>query len=169
MLFRSTVLPGGRTTTIAGIDSFDGPVDVAVPPMSVTIRLADDIDVSRGTMIVGADRAPVVAQQVEAWICWMSDAARLSPGARFAIKHTARTVRAIVTGVRSRLEINTLAEDLAADGLALNEIGRVILRTTEPLFFDPYRTNRHTGSFILIDEHTNATVAAGMLLGAVEA
>ena len=162
------VLPGGRRTTIAGIDTFDGPVDAAAPPMSVTIRLADDIDVSRGYMIVGADREPITAQHVEAWVCWMTDRSRLMPGVRLAIKHATHSARAAVTGIVSRLEINTLAEDIDADGLALNEIGRVTLRTTEPLFFDPYRANRHTGSFILIDETTNHTVGAGMLLGAIE-
>ena len=98
----------------------------------------------------------------------MTDRSRLQPGTRLAIKHNTHSARAIVTGVLSRLEINTLAEDIDVDGLSLNEIGRVTLRTTEPLFFDPYRENRHTGSFILIDESTNHTVGAGMLLGAIE-
>ena len=162
------VLPGGQRTTIAAIDTFGGPVDAAAPPMSVTIRLAGDVDVSRGNMIVGIDRAPEAAQHVEGWICWMTDRSRLQPGTRLAIKHNTHSARAIVTGVLSRLEINTLAEDIDVDGLSLNEIGRVTLRTTEPLFFDPYRENRHTGSFILIDESTNHTVGAGMLLGAIE-
>ncbi|MFA7248308.1 MAG: GTP-binding protein [Dehalococcoidia bacterium] len=163
-----TVLPGGQRTTIAGIDTFDGPVEAAAPPMSVTIRLQDDIDVSRGNMIVGAEREPAAARHVEAWVCWMTERSRLAPGVRLAIKHTTHTARAMVTRIASRLEINTLAEDIDADGLALNEIGRVTFRTTEPLFFDSYRANRHTGSFILIDETTNHTVGAGMLLGAVE-
>ena len=162
------VLPGGQRTTISAIDTFDGPVEAAAPPMSVTIRLAEDVDVSRGNMIVGVERAPITAQHVEGWVCWMTDRTRLTPGTRLAIKHTTHSARAIVTGVLSRLEINTLAEDIEADGLSLNEIGRVTLRTTEPLFFDPYRENRHTGSFILIDEATNHTVGAGMLLGAIE-
>ena len=162
------VLPGGQRTTIAGIDTFDGPVAAAAPPMSVTIRLRDDIDISRGNMIVGADREPIAAQHVEAWICWMTERSRLTPGTRLAIKHGTHSARALTTGIVSRLEINTLAEDIEADGLSLNEIGRVTLRTTEPLFFDPYRANRHTGSFILIDETTNHTVGAGMLLGAIQ-
>jgi sulfate adenylyltransferase subunit 1 (EFTu-like GTPase family) len=99
----------------------------------------------------------------------MTEGARLVPGARYAIKHTTHNARAVVREVRSRLEINTLAEDIDADGLALNEIGRVTFRTTEPLSFDPYRSDRQTGSFILIDETTNATVGAGMLLGSVPA
>ncbi|MSQ31219.1 MAG: sulfate adenylyltransferase [Dehalococcoidia bacterium] len=162
-----TVLPGGRRTTITAIDTFHGPVEAAAPPMSVTIRLRDDIDISRGNMIVGTERQPQIAQHVEAWVCWMTERARLTPGARYAIKHTTHSARAIVTGIASRLEINTLAEDIGADGLSLNEIGRVRLRTTEPLCFDPYRGNRHTGSFILVDETTNHTVGAGMLLGAL--
>ncbi len=162
-----TVLPSGRSSRIEAIETFDGPVDVAVPPMSVTVRLADDVDVSRGNMIVASARQPIVADTVEAWICWMTDRTRLQPGMRLAIKHTTHTARALITRICSRLEINTLAEDIDADGLALNEIGRVELRTTEPLAFDSYRQNRHTGSFILIDEATNATVGAGMLLGAL--
>ena len=160
------VLPSGRRTRVAGIDAFDGPLTAAIPPMSVTIRLEDDVDVSRGNMIASAAAPPVAAQDLEAWVCWMTDAARLTEGARYAIKQTTHTARAVVRAVRSRLDINTLDEHLDADGLALNEIGRVTLRTTEPLFFDPYRENRHTGSFILIDEVTNATVGAGMLLRA---
>ena len=161
------VLPSGRRTRIAGIDTFDGALTVAAPPMSVTLRLADDVDVSRGNMIAAAAAPPTAAQDLEAWVCWMTAAAQLTEGARYAIKQTTHTARAVVREVRSRLDINTLEEDLDADGLALNEIGRVMLRTTEPLFFDPYRENRHTGSFILIDEVTNATVGAGMLLGAI--
>ena len=161
------VLPGGQRTTIAAVDTFDGPVAAAAPPMSVTIRLQDDIDISRGNMIVGADCMPQIAQHVEAWVCWMTERSRLTPGVRLAIKHTTHSTRALVTGIVSRLEINTLAEDIEADGLSLNEIGRVTLRITEPLFFDPYVANRHTGSFILIDETTNHTVGAGMLLGAI--
>ncbi len=160
------VLPSGRRTRIAGIDSFDGALTAAAPPMAVTIRLEDDLDVSRGNMIAAPARPPLVAQEVEAWVCWMTDAARLTEGAWYTIKQTTHNARAVVRAVHSRLDINTLDEVAAADGLALNEIGRVTLRTTEPLFFDPYRENRHTGSFILIDETTNATVGAGMLLGA---
>ena len=162
-----TVLPGGRTSHIEAIDTFDGPIDLAIPPMSVTLRFVDDLDVSRGNMIVASARPPEVASNVEAWVCWMTDRSRLTSGSRLAIKHTTHSARALVTRICSRLEINTLAEDIDADGLSLNEIGRVELRTTEPLAFDPYRSNRHTGSFILIDEATNATVAAGMLLGAL--
>ena len=163
------VLPGGRRTRIAGIDTYDGALASAAPPMSVTLRLEDDVDVSRGNMIASVERPPVVAQDVEAWVCWMTAASRLTAGARYSIKQTTHSARAIVREVNSRLDINTLQESAVSDGLLLNEIGRVTLRTTEPLFFDTYRENRYTGSFILIDETTNATVGAGMLLGATVA
>ena len=163
------VLPGGQRTRIEAIDTFDGPVETAVPPMSVTIRLADDIDVSRGNMIASADRPPEASRDVEAWVCWMTERSKLTPGTRLTIKHTTHSARALVRRINARLEINTLAEDITADSLGLNEIGRVVLRTTEPLFFDPYGQNRYTGSFILIDEATHHTVGAGMLLGSIAA
>jgi bifunctional enzyme CysN/CysC len=162
-----TVLPSGLQTSIEAIDTFDGPLEAAIAPMSVTLRLRDDVDVSRGNMIVSAAAPPESSQAFEAWICWMTDRASLVPGARYSIKQTTHSARTVVSEVVSRLEINTLAEDIDIGSLVLNEIGRVKLRTTEPLFFDPYRVNRHTGSFILIDEVTNATVGAGMILGAV--
>ncbi len=164
-----TVLPGGHRTHIEAIDTFDGPVEAASPPMSVTIRLADDVDISRGNMIVTEAATPTVANEFEAWVCWMSERGRLLPGARYALKHTTHNVRAVVQSLDARLEINTLAEELSPDGLSLNEIGRVRLKSTEPLYFDPYDRNRATGSFILIDEATNDTVAGGMILGAVPA
>ncbi len=157
------VLPSGVATRIRSIDTYDGPVAAAMPPMSVTLQLEDDVDVSRGDMIVGAGREPCVGQDVDAVVCWMAERSRLAAGARLAIKHTTRSARAVVTAIESRLDVNTLDEVPGADGLALNEIGRVRLRTTVPLFFDAYRRNRHTGSFILIDEATNNTVAAGMI------
>ena len=164
-----TVLPSGRQTRIRSIDTHSGPLEAAAPPMSVTVQLDDDIDVSRGNMIVAANTPPEMAQDVEAWVCWMSEQGRLTPGTRYAIKHTTHSTRAIVRDIHSRLEINTLAENIDVESLSLNEIGRVVLRTQEPLAFDAYRTNHSTGSFILIDAVTNATVAAGMLLGAVPA
>ena len=159
------VLPSGLASHIAAIDTYDGPVDEAFAPMSVTIRLSDDIDVSRGDMICRVNNRPVVAQDVDAMVCWLSEAGSLRNGAKLAIKHTTRTARALVKGVHYRLDINSLHRDEAAHQLALNEMGRVTLRTTVPLFFDEYRRNRETGSFILIDEATNATVAAGMIIG----
>jgi bifunctional enzyme CysN/CysC len=157
------VLPSGFTSTIAAIDTFDGPVEEAYPPMSVTVRLADDIDVSRGDMICRVHNQPSVGQDIDAMVCWMTDAP-LVPNAKYAIKHTTRSARAVVKNLQYRLEINSLHRDETADRLVLNEIGRVTLRTTQPLFYDEYRRNRTTGSFILIDEATNTTAGAGMIL-----
>jgi bifunctional enzyme CysN/CysC len=158
------VLPSGFTSRIKGIDTFDGPVEEAFAPMSVTLLLEDEIDISRGDMICRPQNQPTSSQDVEAMVCWLSDATSLSPRTKLAIKHTTRTARALVKDVQYRLDINTLHRDEAADTLLLNEIGRVSLRTTQPLFFDEYRRSRETGSFILIDEATNSTVGAGMIL-----
>jgi bifunctional enzyme CysN/CysC len=160
------VLPSGLTTTIAGIDTADGPVDEAFPPMSVTVRLTDEIDISRGDMLCRPHNAPAVAQDIEAMICWMDETAPLRVGAKYAIKHTTRTARTVVRGLQYRLDVNTLHRDETAPELALNEIGRVKLRTTVPLLADQYRRNRTTGGFILIDEGTNRTVGAGMIIEA---
>ncbi|MDI6099794.1 sulfate adenylyltransferase subunit CysN [Actinoplanes sp. NEAU-A12] len=159
-------LPSGMTSTIASIDTADGPVGEAFPPMSVTVRLNDEIDISRGDMICRRNNAPAVAQDIEAMICWMDETAPLRVGGKYAIKHTTRTARAVVRGLQYRLDVNTLHRDESADGLALNEIGRVKLRTTVPLLADEYRRNRTTGGFILIDESTNRTVGAGMIIEA---
>jgi bifunctional enzyme CysN/CysC len=160
------VLPSGLTSTIAAIDTADGPVDEAFPPMSVTVRLTDEIDISRGDMICRPHNAPAVAQDVEAMVCWMDETAPLRVGGKYTIKHTTRTARAVVRGLQYRLDVNTLHRDEDADELRLNEIGRVKLRTTVPLLADEYRRNRTTGGFILIDESTNRTVASGMIIEA---
>ncbi len=159
------VLPSGMTTTIEAIDADGGPVEEAYPPMSVALRLADDIDVSRGDMICRPGNQPEVGQDVEAMVCWLTERP-LEVGGRYAIKHTTRSARAVVRDLRYRIDINTLHRDDRATGLGLNEIGRVTLRTASPLMWDEYRRNRATGSFILIDEATNATCAGGMILGA---
>jgi len=159
------VLPSGFGSTIESIDSADGPVDEAYAPMSVAIRLSDDVDVSRGDMICRPHNRPHLGQDLEAMICWMGEASSLRTGTKLAIKHTTRWARALVKDLHYRLDVNTLHRNHEADELTLNEIGRVTLRTTAPLFFDDYRRNRDTGSFILVDESTNATVAAGMILG----
>jgi bifunctional enzyme CysN/CysC len=159
------VLPSGFESKIAAIDTYDGPVDEAAPPMSVTIRLEDDIDISRGDMICRPHNKPEVGQDIDAMVCWMADQAELRPGNKYAIKHTTRWARALIADLQYRLDINTLHRDESASGLALNEIGRIRLRTTQPLFYDEYRRNRETGSFILVDESTNATVGAGMITG----
>lgn len=156
------VLPSGMTSTIAGIDLFDKEIAEAFPPMSVTIRLNDDLDVSRGDMIARINNAPTPTQDVDAMICWMTTTP-LQPRQKLAIKHTTRTGRALIKNIQYRLDVNTLHRDLDITGLGLNEIGRVHLRTTVPLLADPYAKNRTTGSFILIDEATGITVGAGMI------
>jgi sulfate adenylyltransferase subunit 1 (EFTu-like GTPase family) len=158
------VLPSGQRTQVAAIDTYDGEVDAAFPTMSVTLRFADDLDISRGDMIVEAEDQPVPARELEALVCWMNDEP-LRPRGRYAIKHTTRTARAIADEIEHRIDVNTLTHEPAAQ-LELNEIGRVRLRCSAPLMVDPYSRNRTTGSFILIDEATNDTVAAGMVVGA---
>jgi sulfate adenylyltransferase subunit 1 (EFTu-like GTPase family) len=130
--------------------------------MSVTVLLEDDVDVSRGDLICHADDAPELARDVEATVCWMADAP-LRAGGRYAIKHATHAARAIVEEVVDHVDVHTLSPDAAATELGLNDIGRVRLRTSKPLAFDPYLRNRSTGSFILIDEATNDTVGAGMI------
>ncbi len=156
------VLPSGLTSTIAGIDLFDKEITEAVPPMSVTVRLDDDVDVSRGDMIARVKNAPKPSQDIDAMICWMTNEP-LRPRQKLAIKHTTRAGRALIKDIQYRLDVNTLHRDQETKELALNEIGRVQLRTTVPLLCDPYSKNRTTGSFILIDEATGVTVGAGMI------
>ena len=158
------VLPSGLQTRIEAIDTARGPVDEAFPPMSVTIRLADDVDVSRGDMICRPHNQPRVTQDVDAMVCWLSQDVELRERSMFAVKQTTRTARAQVRELDYRIDVNTLHRDETADSLSLNEIGRIRLRTTQPLFIDEYRRNRTTGSFLLIDEASGATVGAGMLL-----
>ncbi|MEU4471783.1 GTP-binding protein [Micromonospora sp. NPDC023888] len=160
------VLPSGFTSRISAVETADGPVSEAFPPMSVTVRLADEIDISRGDLICRPNNAPAVAQDIEAMVCWMDETAPLRVGGRYAIKHTTRSARAIVRGLHYRLDINSLHRDESADELRLNEIGRVRLRTTVPLLADEYRRNRTTGGFVIIDETTNRTVGAAMIVEA---
>ena len=157
------VLPSGRESRIAAIDSYEGEMDEAYPPLSVTLRLEDDIDVSRGDMICRDHNRPIEAREIDAMVCWMAERP-LSPRGRYRIKHTTRTALAKIDEVRYRIDVNTLHRDEQAGGLQLNEIGRLKLRLSSPLFVDQYRRNRATGSFILIDESTNDTVGAGMVL-----
>lgn len=158
------VLPSGMTSRIAGIDVFDQEVDEAFPPMSVTVRLEDNLDVSRGDMICRVNNRPEAEQDIDAMVCWMTNEP-LTVGRKFTIKHTTKTAKAIVREVAYRLDINTLHRDLEAGGLHLNDIGRIRLHTAAPLLVDPYSRNRTTGSFILIDDATGNTVGAGMING----
>ncbi len=158
------VMPGGRISKVAAIDSYEGELEVAFATMSVTLRLADELDISRGDMIVNPDDPPVPARELEATVCWMGSAA-LKPGNRYGLKHTTRSVRAVVDDLEYKIDVNSL-EHVEGDELALNEIGRVKLRLSAPVMVDRYRRNRTIGSFILIDEGTNDTVGAGMVLHA---
>jgi bifunctional enzyme CysN/CysC len=157
------VQPSGTTTRVAGIETLDGPLEEAYPPLSVTVRLEDDVDVSRGDMICRAHNHPTPTREFEAMVCWLSERP-LQPSGRYRIKHTTRTALAKVDELRYRMDVNTLHRDEGADSLGLNEIGRLRLRLSAPLLVDEYRRNRATGSFILIDESTNDTVGAGMIL-----
>ena len=159
------VMPSRRASRIAAIDTPDGEVAQAFPPMAVTLRLEDELDVSRGDMICRPTNRPTAAGRLEAMICWFDETSRLRTGAPYQLKHTTRWVAAEVSGLRYRLDVDTLHRDLGAETLEVNDIGRVAIHTTSPLFFDEYRTNRTTGSFILVDPATDLTVAAGMIIG----
>ncbi len=159
-----TVLPSGLSTTVTSIDTADGPVAEAFPPMSVILRLEDDLDVSRGDMVCRPHNRPTVGQDLDLMVCWMTDRP-LVPGMFVAVKHTTQWVRAVVREVQYRLDVTTLHRDSEATALGLNDVGRVSLRATRVLTYDPYARNRETGSCILVAEDTNTTVGAGMLLG----
>ncbi len=156
-------LPSGFTTRIAAIDTPQGQVDEAFAPMAVAVHLTDDIDVSRGDMICRPHNRPTVGQDLDAMVCWMSATSSLEVGRTYALHHTTRTARARIEDIQYRLDVNTLHRVEAPGSLSLNDIGRVRLRASVPLFYDDYARNRTTGSFILIDEATNDTVAAGMI------
>ena len=162
------VLPSGFTTQIASIDTHNGPIDEAPTPLSVVMRFTDDIDLSRGDMVCRPHNQPDVGQDLDAIVTWMHDGVTLRTGATFAIKHTTRWARALVKDLQYRFDVDTLHREEDATSLGLNDIGRVTLRTTAPLFYDEYRRNRATGSFILVDEHTDATVGAGIISGAAQ-
>jgi sulfate adenylyltransferase large subunit len=156
------VLPGGQRTRIAALDTFDGPLEEAVAPMSLTLRLEDELDVARGELICHPEQAPTVARELQADVCWLNDRP-LRPGGRYVMKHTSRHATAVVEELYDRVDVHTLERSDSPQELALNDIGRVRLRTSAPLAFDTYRGNRRTGSFILIDEASNETVGAGMV------
>jgi len=154
-------LPSGRTTRVKGIVTWDGELEQAVAGQAVALTLEDEIDVSRGDMLVRRNNLPHVANEFEAMLCWM-DEERLDPQTPYVLKHTTQKVKAYVRDVRYRIDVNTLHRE-EADSFGLNEIGRVTVRTARPIFFDSYQRNRGTGSFILIDPVSNHTVAAGMI------
>jgi bifunctional enzyme CysN/CysC len=160
-----TVLPGGGRTRIAAIDTYEGQLEEAMAPMSLTLRLEDELDISRGELICHPDEAPVVARELHADVCWMADAP-LRAGGRYVLKHTSRHATAVIDAIEDLVEVHTLERIDPSGQLELNDIGRVRLRTSSPLVFDPYTSNRRTGSFILIDEATNGTVGAGMIAAA---
>jgi len=157
------VLPRGRRTTVAGIDTFEGPVHEAFPPMSVALRLSDDVDVSRGSMIVRTHNQPTVSNRFECQLCWMSERP-LDSNRRYIVKHTSQTAMVGMIDVRYRIDVETLHRDERAETLALNDLGRVQVELSSPLVYDSYRRNRATGSLILIDAASNETVAAGVIL-----
>ena len=159
-------LPSGRTTTVVGVVGPGGvPVEEAFPPLSVTLLLADDLDISRGDLLCRPHNQPFVGQDVDAMVCWFADSRSLAEGDRYQVRHTTQNVPARIEQLDYRLDVNTLHRDERADRLSLNEIGRVRIRTQRPLMFDRYHRNRATGSFILVDPTTNDTVGAGMILG----
>jgi bifunctional enzyme CysN/CysC len=157
------VLPGGHRTTVAGIDTYEGPIKEAFPPMSVALRLSDDIDVGRGSTIVRTQNQPTVASRFECLMCWMAEEP-LSPRRRYVVKHTTRTAMVGKIDVRYRIDVETLHRDGSATTLGLNDLARVQVELSSPLVFDSYRRNRVTGSLIIIDEATNDTVAAAVIL-----
>ncbi|MEU2175533.1 adenylyl-sulfate kinase [Nocardia sp. NPDC019219] len=160
------VLPSGFTTTVEAIWGPGGaPVAEAFPPQAVTIQLADELDISRGDLICRPNNRPTAGRDLDAMVCWFAEDTQLTPGATYTIRHTTRAATAEVRSLDYRLDVNTLHRDEHAESLSLNEIGRVQMRTRQPLLFDPYRRNRATGSFILVDDTTNNTVAAGMITG----
>ncbi|MGZ4339456.1 MAG: sulfate adenylyltransferase subunit 1 [Gaiellaceae bacterium] len=159
------VLPSGLRSTVAVVDTADGPVDEAIPGQSVTILLADDVDVSRGDMLADPGDAPVVARELTARVCWMSERP-VEDRARVALKHTTRTVTARIEEIVSVVDISTLEDRPSPGRMELNDLGVVRFRLAEPLAVDPYARNRGTGAFILIDEATNETVGAGMVIDA---
>lgn len=158
-----TVLPSGFTSKIKSIDTFNGPIKEAFSPMSVCMTLEDDIDISRGDMLVRENNQPTAEQDINVMICWMNER-KMIPRGKYTIRHTTQTARCIVKDIKYKMDINTLHRNEEDKEIGLNDIGRISIRTTKPLFFDSYRRNRNTGSIILIDEATNETVAAGMII-----
>jgi bifunctional enzyme CysN/CysC len=159
------VLPSEQRTRIASIDTLGGKLPEAAAPLAVTLRLEDDLDISRGHMIVDPNDPPSLTSEFEATVCWMSAQSALAVGQMHWLKHTTRRIRARISSIEYLIDVNTLEHKLSPNTLTLNEIGNVCFHTTEPIFLDPYTKNRATGSFILIDQSTNNTVGAGLITG----
>ena len=157
------ILPSGFTSKIKSIDTFEGPVEEAFAPMSVTITLKDDIDISRGDMIVRTHNQPETGQDIDLILCWLNNKP-VNPSAKYLIMHTTKDAKAIIKEINYKIDINTLHRIEDDKDLKMNDIARVRIRTTQPLFYDSYNRNRYTGSLILIDEGTKETVAAGMII-----
>jgi len=157
-----TILPTGFKSKIKSIDTYNGEVKEAFSPMSVCLRLTDEIDISRGDMIVRENNKPFIEQDIEIMICWMNEKKMILNG-KYTIRHTSQTARCIIKEIKYKIDINTLHR-MEEKEIGLNDIGRISLRTTKPLFFDSYTRNRNTGSIILVDESSNETVAAGMII-----
>ncbi len=156
------ILPSGFKTTIEAIDLYKDELEEAYPPMSVTLRLSDDLDISRGDMIVKENNVPQISQDIDVMMCWMGDKP-MKPGTKFYLKHTTKDVRCMIKEIKYKVDVNTLNRIDDGQELKMNEIAKVSIRTTKPLFFDSYRRNRNTGSLIVIDEGTNNTVGVGMI------
>jgi sulfate adenylyltransferase subunit 1 len=156
-------LPSGLTTKIKTLETMDEQLQEAFPPMSITMTLEDNIDISRGDMIVKPNNQPEVGQDIELMLCWLNEK-KMVPGGKYVIKHTTKDARCVIKEVRYKMNINTLHKIEDDKTIGLNDIGRVLIRTTSPLFYDSYNKNRITGSVILVDEFTNETVGAGMIL-----
>jgi bifunctional enzyme CysN/CysC/sulfate adenylyltransferase subunit 1 len=161
------VLPSGFSSTVKQIWTLDGPLEEAFSPQSVTLLLEHDLDISRGDVIVDAEDIPGSSAELHAKICWMNPRP-LQPGKQYLLKHTTQTVKAAVTSIEHRINISTLEKEDGITELVMNDLGEIRLKTAKPLIFDGYATNRLTGSFILIETGTNATIAAGMLLPPIE-
>ena len=156
-------LPSGKKSTIKSIDTFNGEINEAFSPMSVCITLNDNIDISRGDMLVRTNNQPQISQDIEVMICWMNER-KLIPKGKYTIRHTSQTTRCIIKEIKYKIDINSLHRMEQENELSMNDIGRISIKTTKPLFFDSYRRNRNTGSIILVNEATNETVGAGMII-----
>lgn len=156
-------LPSGLTTRIKSIDTFDGELPEAYAPMSVTLTLEDNIDISRGDMIVRENNVPTVGQDMDVMVCWLNEKP-LVPGGKYAIKHTTQNARCMIKQVKYKMDVNTLHRNEEDTTVGMNDIARITIRTTKPLFYDQYRRNRNTGSLIIVDEGTNETVGAAMII-----